>query len=523
MYVEALQYRRNSKTDSALRLESQHGEPRPDSTGFLHISGSDAQGVLALPAYGSQQHSPDSEPIGPTLPDPKNRGIDEELGDEQEDHTAHTADHGDSLRNAQGAQIVNIYKRLDDFSALRVHARQSRMALSYKRDDEMKLRVELMKRLNAFFANLDHPEAEPIMQEYELLQAATEDYVKMENSYREEEDQLEEQEYLLTLSMDDFADSFNRGEIPKPQSYTRYSSPDTDKEEEPMNETPSCIITYLTSIAQERMLQEQLVELEAEWYMVNEKRAQRQRLNMPLDQESAEFLQIFGEEHNNTWKDLYNSQMDVNALRMICLEQGHRDFDYQDLSSLHSYHPYIGEHTWEPEPNPLKLPPQELTVFPEENGALSLGNNEYPELESDIPDITPRSQHQFNEALQKRSSINSNEYMNRWMLHQLRISSVSIWSLIRSSFWTPLREQGWQDQDIGQAVLDTWFFDEAALAPSSYNAYLDDNDDEEDTMVGHATGRKKDVVVRTQSLPSPPSSPRTSAPKVGSMRPRSRP
>lgn len=521
MFVEALQYRRNSKTESALRLESQRSEPRPDSTDFLHISGSDAQGVPALPTYGSQQHSPGSEPIGPTPPGSNNRGTHQGQGDEQEDHNVRTASQGDISRNAREAQIVNVYKRLDDFSALRVHARQSRMALSYKREDEMKLRVELMKRLNAFFANLDHPEAEPIMQEYELLQTTAEEYVKLENSYREEEDNLEEQEYILKMSMEDFAGSFNNGDAPNFQNDTRFSSPGT--EEESTDETPSHVITYLTGIAQERMLQEQLSELESEWYMANEKQVQRQRLDMPLDQESADFLQTFEEEHNNTWKDLNNIQMDVDAFRMICLEQDHKGFAYQDLSSLHSYHPYMGGQIWEPEPNPLKLPPQDLAVFPEETGALSLGNNEYLEIESGIPEITPRSQHQFNQALQQKSSISSNEYMNKWMLHQLRISSVGIWRLTRSPLWQPLREQGWQEKDIGQAVLDTWFSDETALAPSSYNPYLNNNDDGEDTVVGRETGRKPDVVMRAQSLPSPPSSPRASSPKVGSMRPRSSP
>lgn len=520
MHVEALQYRRNSKTDSALKLD---GEPRPDSTGFLHISESDTQGVHALPTYGSQQHSPGSEPTGPTLPGANNREIDEGQGDGQEDHTVPTANQGDDSRNAREAEILKIYKRLDNFSALRVHARQSRMELSYKREDEMKLRVELMKRLNAFFANLDHPEAGPIMQEYELLQTAAEEYVKMENSYREEEDQLEEQEYHLSVSMEDLSVSFNKGEAPDFQTYTRISSPSTGKEEGSTDETPSCILTYLAGIAQERMLQEQLADLESEWYMANEKQAQRQRLDLALDQESADFLRTFAEEHNKTWKDLNNTQMDVNAFRMICLEQGHRDFVYQNLSSLHFYHPYVGENTWEPEPNPLKLPPQEQAVFPEHTGASPLGNNDYWDLENDIPEITPSSQHQFNQALQQKSSISSNEYMNKWMLHQLRISSVGIWRLTHSPLWNPLREQGWQDQDIGQAVLDSWFSDETALAPSSYSPHLHNNDEGDDTVVGHATGYKTGVVVRAQSLPSPPSSPRASAPKVGSMRPRSRP
>ncbi|KAL4920080.1 hypothetical protein BDW62DRAFT_22378 [Aspergillus aurantiobrunneus] len=526
MFVDVLQSRRSSKAESTLHSESLRGQAQPDSTAahrrpshrlpspildetYYHINPFDAQVDPTQPTHGSQRHPTGSEPIGPTQPGPGDRIAGEGRDNSQENRTPSTE--GESLKDARETEILNLYKEFNKLSAKRVQVRQSRMALSYKRDDEMELRVKFMKHLNSFFATLNHPEAEPLVREYELLQIATEEYLKMENSYRQEEDQLEEQEYMLALSMEGFG-GCSTGPMPSIQPYTGPWSPDPDKEES-IRETPPLVITYLSCIGRERMLQEHLSELEAEWFTTVERRAQRQQFHMPLDEDSEEFLLTFDEERAKVWKNLNNAQMDVTSLNVICQDHGHHGFDHEDLSSLNLYQYVDQAAIWELEADPLNLPPHEQFVFPGEGEAADDNDFDSSEVNWDPPEMSPRRRFKFLQALQQNPSISSVEYINKWMLHQLRISSMGIWHLHRSPLWQPLREQGWQDRDISQAVLDGWFSDEAALASSSYTPYLNDDDDDEDTVTGHANGR-----INAKSPSSLPSSPRASAPKLSVRR-----
>ncbi|KAJ0426928.1 hypothetical protein BJY00DRAFT_3272 [Aspergillus carlsbadensis] len=381
-----------------------------------------------------------------------------------------------------------------DVSARRLQVRGSRTALRHKRDEVSELRSEWMEQLNAFFARLDHVDVE-LLQGFEQLQEATEEHMRMESSYHQEEDQLEAEEYMLTLSMESFAALSGRGSSPitlnRPGSLTQRAGPNTRPE------LPRCIISYLKRIADERMLQESLSELESEWFITLERQDEKYH---SLEDDDSEFLRTFEEQRSDIWKDLTNAQLDVNSLRLVCIEQGYTNFDYEDLSSLNLFQ-YDGEHILEPNRDPLKLGPEEEFLYISENESPDQDFGIPLDLDLETAEVPPPEHIHFVPNLDHNKSHKSAEFVNKWMLHKLRISSMGIWHLQHLPIWGPLRRQGWGDYDVSRYVLDRWYCDDAALAPLAITSYYGDGQ----TVIAPTTKRKTRVKSRSLSPPSRPS------------------
>ncbi|CEL04824.1 hypothetical protein ASPCAL05949 [Aspergillus calidoustus] len=393
---------------------------------------------------------------------------------------------------ALNARLIEQQK---DVSAKRLQVRESRTALRHKRDEVSELRSEWMEQLNTFFARLDHVDEE-LLRGFEQLQGATEEHMHMESSYHQEEDQLEEEEYMLTLSMESFAALSGSGSSPitprHPRPLTQRAGPNTRRE------LPRCIISYLKRIADERMLQESLSELESEWFITLERQDEKYH---PLEAEDSEFLRTFEKQRSDIWRDLTNAQMDVNSLRLVCIDQGYTNFDYEDLSSLNLFQ-YDGERILEPNRDPLKLGLEEEFLYISGNEAPDQDFDMALDLHLETSEVPPSEHIRFIPNPDHNRPHKSAEFVNKWMLHKLRISSMGIWHLQHLPIWGPLRKKGWEDHDISRYVLDRWYFDDAALAPLSSTSYYGGGE----TMIAPTTKRKHRV--KSRSLPPPSRSPR---------------
>ncbi|KAL4955221.1 hypothetical protein BDW69DRAFT_124484 [Aspergillus filifer] len=436
-----------------------------------------------------------SNPVDQKAGQEINQGMERHVGSMKDDRD-------DSPENAREAQLMNLYREINHVTSQRVRARQSRKALTYKREDESELRVQFMRHLNSFFANLDHPEAERLRAEYERLQAATDQYLAMENSHHQEEDKLEEQEYRLSLSLESLFPSSDRGPTARPLSLSGPWSPDPDED---MASTtlalPNCVATYLSRIGDERVLTERLQELDLEWFVTRNRKAERNRVEMALDEESEQFLATFDEERAKIWRDLNNVQMDVNSLRLMCLEQQHTGFDYEDLDGLHPYS-HLGQPMAETELDPLSLPAWQQSVFMDDSEPTDDEyDNEPPELIwGNTPMPSPRRGLRVSYFLSETPSLRATERINKWLLYNLRVSFLEIRRIHRSPLLQPLREQGYQDKDISILILDAWFNDEMARRPSQHDPSLDDYDTVAVVADGQETRDR--VRVRSSSLPS---------------------
>lgn len=55
---------------------------------------------------------------------------------------------------------------------------------------------------------------------------------------------------------------------------------------------------YVSCVADARMIQERLIDLDREWLIIQEKKEGRESLNMPMDDESFESLRTYEEERS---------------------------------------------------------------------------------------------------------------------------------------------------------------------------------------------------------------------------------
>ncbi|KAE8163772.1 hypothetical protein BDV40DRAFT_287486 [Aspergillus tamarii] len=65
---------------------------------------------------------------------------------------------------------------------------------------------------------------------------------------------------------------------------------------------------YVSCVADARMIQERLIDLDREWLIIQEKKEGRESLNMPMDDESFD-------------DKLFHARLDMNQLRTVCFEK----------------------------------------------------------------------------------------------------------------------------------------------------------------------------------------------------------
>ncbi|THC96043.1 hypothetical protein EYZ11_004464 [Aspergillus tanneri] len=343
------------------------------------------------------------------------------------------------------AKFMRVNNRLIEeqqtVSAKRSKVRELRQALRFKREEEAILRATLMKKLNSLFAQNGPPPVHSMIQDYELLQSATEAYLDLENTYHDAEDQLEQQEYQLVKSMEKFAALSHKLPYVTAQEHLLASEKcDLEEEEEDddddddddenfsmpstTQDLPQGVVDYLSRVGDVRILQEHLLDLDTQWLAIMDKQKQRGPLEIPLDSESLEFLRTYDEEREKMLKDLNNAQLDVNQLRSMCEEKGVLTDEYaRDLDFLY---PLDQEEFTGQEHDPLKLPADEDSSFFFEPEAMA--------------QLTPT------------------RFINKWILHQLRNSSVEIHRLKSRPELQALWDKGLMTQAYhhDQPALSIW-------------------------------------------------------------------
>ncbi|RHZ45342.1 uncharacterized protein CDV56_100326 [Aspergillus thermomutatus] len=358
-------------------------------------------------------------------------------------------------RTASGRLI----ERLEDVSARRLRAREMRVALRYKREDEGKHRAALMKRLNSLLAQ-DHQLADLI----EELQSATESYLDLEQTYHRAEDELDQDEYVLIQSMQRFAKSLR--ESPSkvtPQAESSFSDIDARSFRGEPLEYPPVVVDYLSRVGDARILQERLSELDSQWYTLVDKQRLRSSLNISLDEESLQFLRLYDASRAQIRKELNETMLDVVRLRAICDEQGLLTEEYTgDMDFLYG----MGlEDVASQIEDPLKT----------------------SALDDSSPFYEPGS-----------AKVSSAMFINKWLLHQLRHSSVEISRLKAAPELQHLSDEGWDDANISRLALTVWFSDDTVRNSPQTLSQDDDYD-----YTG-ATERSKATRPRLQKSKSEP-------------------
>ncbi|RHZ72802.1 hypothetical protein CDV55_108538 [Aspergillus turcosus] len=340
-----------------------------------------------------------------------------------------------------------LIEQLEDVSARRVRAREMRVGLRYKREDEGKHRAALMKRLNSLVAQIsslltqDHQLADLV----EKLQSATESYLDLEQTYHRVEDELNQEEYLLDQSMERFAKSLRESppglSMVSPQTARSASDLDARSSRGEPLAYPPVVVDYLSRVGDARILQERLADLDSQWYNVVDKQRLRSSLNISLDEESLQFLRSYDASRAQIRKEINETMLDVVRLRAICDERGVLPEEYAgDLDFLYG----------------MGL----------EDVASQIGD---PLKTSALDDSSP-----FYEP--GSAKVSSAMFINKWLLHQLRHSSVEISRLKAAPELQQLSDEGWDDANISRLALTVWFSDDTVRNSPQPLSQADDYD-----------------------------------------------
>lgn len=81
--------------------------------------------------------------------------------------------------------ISDVVSKQADVFAKRSQARELRLALRYKRDEEASIRAEPLKKINAFHAQSAVENIQSLSSEVEKIQSATDSYLSLENKYQQ--------------------------------------------------------------------------------------------------------------------------------------------------------------------------------------------------------------------------------------------------------------------------------------------------------------------------------------------------
>ncbi|KAI9043869.1 uncharacterized protein KD926_002760 [Aspergillus affinis] len=391
-----------------------------------------------------------------------------------------TGDLNEALDSVHLAKLVlanqHLVEEQQTVSAKRSQVRELRQALKYKREEESNLRTALMRKLNALFAQQDLSTTQPLVRDYEALQLTTEAYVQLEYSYHDAEDQLEQQEYRLGMSMKRFASLSCKGPLRTSLDLTKHTleddSPDDSDDASSMataaQDHPQGIVDYLSRVGDVRLLQEHLMNLDSQWLAIMDKHKQRNPLHLALDDESLEFLRTYDEERRNMWYELNHAQLDVNQLRSICEENGLLTDDR--TRNLDFLYPLDSEDSTRLSDDPLKLSVDEGSSF-------------------------------FFEP-QATTQLQPTGFINKWLLHQLRNSSVEIHRLKSRPELQPLWDRGFDDTTISRWALREWFSDDAGLSSRPPSTLPPDVDHIPTTEPAMSPEKKsKPVLIKSRSVP----------------------
>ncbi|KAE8390054.1 hypothetical protein BDV23DRAFT_193965 [Aspergillus alliaceus] len=325
------------------------------------------------------------------------------------------------------SRILSLQEKV---SLKRSEVQELRTALRFKREEEAEIRAQFIRHLTV--AQEAQTTDQILLENNEALLSATGEYSDMEAEYNRKESQLERDEYTLIKAMEDFARLSPNHSLPTPEETPledQDRSSDVSSTTSSGPEDPPDVVEYVSRVADVRIIQEGLIHLDEEWLFIRGKQAERESLGISMDDESLQFLQTYEEERREICDELFNAQRDIDQLRAVCLTNGHLTDEYIRGRDL----------VYEINPATLANHPVDLLKVSPEEDASPFHPVEEP--------------------------VSQNQFVNKWLLHRLRQSSVEISHLKSLPEIKSLFDQGFDDKKVSQMSLEEWFEDDASKSP----------------------------------------------------------
>lgn len=364
-----------------------------------------------------------------------------------------TTQHKPQLTGRGHQKIQNALVRLtaQRRSALgaRVNAEEQRVMLKIRREMVGAMEFDLYSAFEAFVATHGgHVSIDGLQSSLTNLQNARQAYSEHEDDYNSLEDDLNKKEYRLL----NFEDTFYHRHMSSLQSFLEQGSlfvsdgDDGDKcEETSSNSTRPArfpgddhplLTALLSRQGDEDLVQEKLADLRNTRASLVAEQRSLQRVGLEVHEESLRFLQAFDVEHEKLKDELASVGRDVGHLRDTCKQDGL--LDPFSISSSESYSLVDMEDMTQGEWPPSARDPL-LVPAPEEGTHFS-------KLEPEAED----------------GPISTASYINEWLLHRLRRSSLEV---CRLKSYQELQDLHIDNADMKDLILEWWSKDDAAKMP----------------------------------------------------------
>ena len=359
-----------------------------------------------------------------------------------------------------------------DLSRKRSQVGELRVGLGFKREEEVEARVTFMKKLNTLFVPNGTKDAHLIAHEYEKLQFVTEEYLELERNYTGAEDELGMQEYELTLAMERLSGLLRRasssfGEEEEEGIDDDFDHNDLSHEDDPQDHEdtilappimqtrmPPSMVDYLTCMGDLEILHERVYELDTEWMELSEKQKSRTQFDLPMDGDSLEFLGSYEEHRKQTVADIEKTILEANRLRAICQSQGLIPADQSKPSNM---------------------------ADDDDEDELALDTADQAQLEEPLKtSAMQESPHPFFEpSSMSTTKFDRSQFINKWILHQLRHSTFQIAKLKSLPELRELAEvEGFDEMSISRLAMELWFMDDAVMVEPPGSPPFTEGDDD---------------------------------------------
>jgi hypothetical protein len=316
----------------------------------------------------------------------------------------------------------------------RRQARDMRDVLNKLRDEETTLRAEVVGKLNFMLAKEQSEDTFLFRNLLETFQSFYDSYLKLENEYRYFELQLEQDELDLKEDEQKLAslvnkypplissDGYDHYEIPEDQQDSpSWTSSGEFEELDPLTEN------YLSRLGDARIVRERLSYLFIEYVEACDRKRSRSLRGLALDQPTQLFISNYDETRSRLEKQLDSVEEDAALLRLKCEDQG--------LS--------LPEDTKEGQAARWRL-----------DLKRNLPLNMDPLWVSELEDTSPF----FETGMSQKT--NGRNFINKWILHQLRHSSKEISRLKQNLQLEALNKT---DTDVSKWILEYWFQDDTVV------------------------------------------------------------
>ena len=332
-----------------------------------------------------------------------------------------------------GKLIGEVLSAHDDVSAKRYRIREMRHMLRQKRDEEDDVRLAVRSKLNLITAENVHEDLASINQTINALHAVTASYFILENEYHRQEDELAQQEYDYNKCLEKLQTVFKNQSASLTQLHDLGSDTDSssaDYTSDHGDQISPAVAEYLSMIGEARILVERLSELETEYLILVNQRELRDRVGIPLDSGSINFLLRYQEE-----KTKIESELDLARSRLASHPEHVNHF--ARIAAAEDEEDEMIQH-----------------FLPEESAGQRNGD---PLRSSEFEDRSP-----FFEPA-RPLPVNKATFVNRWLLHRLRHSKVEILRFKSSPELVDLGKRGWESDNISKMAMMLWFQDDAGM------------------------------------------------------------